>query len=256
MTNRPSVVAGVASPAGRSVVRWAAAEAHARDAELRLVTARLTPDRDARAADLLRTLANEVGGAVTTAVVAGRPGAVLRTAAADADLLVVGADDASPFMEAISGSVPGDLLTTAPCPLVVVPRLERPTGAAAPVVVALTGAPAEDAVLAYGFATASRSHRPLTVLRCGPAEPPDLTDFAHRYPHVPITAVRTDTDPRIALATASRNAALLVLGARDRGRSASGLFGSISRDLIRRSSCPVVVARTRLSAPDGALPFP
>jgi nucleotide-binding universal stress UspA family protein len=63
--------------------------------------------------------------------------------------------------------------------------------------------------------------------------------------------VSTDTvadDPRHALVAASRHAALLVLGSRGRGRLASNLFGSVSRDLIRRSHCPVVIARPQTTA--------
>ncbi|MDQ3788028.1 MAG: universal stress protein, partial [Actinomycetota bacterium] len=105
---------------------------------------------------------------VRTAFAAGPPGAVLRAAAEDADLLVVGADDASPFTEAIVGSVPGDLLTTAPCPLAVVPRREWTTPASAPVVVAVDDQGTSTAALAYAFAAASRSGRPLTLLRCLP----------------------------------------------------------------------------------------
>jgi nucleotide-binding universal stress UspA family protein len=49
---------------------------------------------------------------------------VLWHAAVDADLLVVGTDDQRPVAEAVTGSVPGTLLTTAPSPLAVVPHAE------------------------------------------------------------------------------------------------------------------------------------
>ncbi len=268
-TDTSVVVAGVASSAGREVVRWAAAEADARHAELRLVTAHARPavpdqylpnetaaEHLREATLLLETLTEEVGAerpgvVVTTEIAAGPPAAVLRAAANGADLLVVGADDASPFVEALSGSVPGDLLTTTPCPLVVVPRQELTTPTSAPVVVAFDESPASQAALAYGFAAASRSGRPLSVLRClrGDTAPPGdaraLIGFGELYPDVTVTADTIEAEPKDALTRVSRGAALLVLGSRGRGRFASGLFGSVSRELIRRSACPVVVAHPR-----------
>jgi nucleotide-binding universal stress UspA family protein len=270
------VVAGVSTTDDRTVVRWAAAEASARHAELRIVTARqpaAAPDRylpndaaEAHLAAALRLhadLTSEVaagwpGLTVTTELAAGPPAAVLRAAAEEVDLLVVGADDASPFMEAISGSVPGDLLTTSPCPLAVVPRREWTTPASAPVVVALDESPVSQAALAHGYAAAARVERPLTILRCvttghlgetaATAQARLLIAYGELYPGVTVTTDVVPDDPRHALLAASRRAALLVLGSRGRGRLASSLFGSVSRDLIRRSSCPVVIART-LPAP-------
>ncbi|MFL6123171.1 universal stress protein [Actinophytocola sp.] len=274
-TESRRVVAGVSTRDSGVAVRWAAAEAAARHAELRLVTARpapAAPDRhlpndvaDAHrvAAAVLaelaaQALAGRPGLAVTTEVVTGSPAMALRTAADVADLLVVGADDASPFSEAISGSIPGDLLTATPCPLAVVPRAERAGPAAsAPVVVVFDESPGSQAALAYAYAAAHRTGRPLMVLRCvtgggdGTSETAQarlFTAFAASYPDVEVsTEVATD-DPRHVLVAASRAASSLVMGTRGRGRLASSLFGSVERHLIRRSHCPVVVARTQPAA--------
>jgi nucleotide-binding universal stress UspA family protein len=268
------IVAGV-SPADYRLpmVRWAAAEAAARGAELRLVTAVPAPaaaeqylpagPADAvRAAgqDHLAAAAEQVtaefpGLPVTTEVEAGRALDVLRDAGARADLLVVGADDQSPFAEAITGSVPGSLLTTAPCPLVIVPNAESGAGdgTGAPVVAALDDQGTSQAAVAYAFAAADRSGRPLVLLRCVPADrratptPPGhalmITAFRGLYPDVGVTEESTADDPSAALTQWSRRATLLVLGSRGRGRLTSTLFGSVGRMLIRRSGCPVVVAR-------------
>ncbi len=169
---------------------------------------------------------------------------------------MVGADDASPFVEAISGSVPGELLTTTPCPLVVVPRQELTASASALVVVALDEPSASQAALAYAFAAASRSGRALAVVRCVPSGGPAADDaraligFGELYPDVTVSVEVIEAEPRDALVRVSRSAALLVLGSRGRGRLASGLFGSVSRHLIRRSVCPVVVARAHSAAPN------
>jgi nucleotide-binding universal stress UspA family protein len=272
-TRSRRVVAGVSTADSRALVRWAAAEAATQHAELQLVTARpmpAAPDRyipnDIAAAHrvaavrMLAELAQDVaadwpGLAVSTEVVTGPPAAVLRAAADGADLLVVGADDASPFTEAISGSVPGDLLASAPCPLAVVPRREWTTPASAPVVVAFDESPVSQAALTYGYAAAHRTGRPLTIVSCGTEDYPGRSAatrlhiaFAALYPDVEVSTEVTTDDPRHVLVAASRRASMLVLGSRGRGRLASGLFGSIGRHLIRRSACPVVVARTQPAA--------
>ena len=229
------VVVGVSSfPARLPMVRWAAAEAARRGTGLRLAADRA--DREAALRRLADTAAVLPGLDVRTETVVGAPAAALRAAAADAALLVVGADDASPFVEAIAGSVPGDLLTTTPCPLAVVPRREWTTPASAPVVVATDGG---GTALAYAFAAAARARRPLTVLRFPPgADPPGYEDLAERYPGVDVTTGISPTGTADALVAASRAAAELVLAAEGRGRS----FGSVRRTLIRRAGCPVVIS--------------
>lgn len=251
------VVVGVSSYGARvPMVRWAAGEAARRGTELWLVTAHrdrhlpVDADRDA----VLRTIADSWPDlTVRTEVAVGRPAPVLREFAEDAALLVVGADDVSPFTEAITGSVPGDLLTTAPCPLAVVPRREWTTPASTPVVVALDGQETSQAALAYAFAAADRCDSPLTVLRFlapGTAEPADRTLMGFRglYHGVRVTTEVSHADPAEELVAASRNAAQLVLGSRGRGRLTSGLFGSVSRTLIRKAGCPVVVGRAPAAA--------
>jgi len=267
-----SVVVGVAPADYRlPLVLWAAAEAAVRDAELRLVTAvpmRAAPDLylPAETADALREAghsrladavervrAHRPGLRVTTAVVSGAPADVLRTAGATADLLVVGTDDQSPFAETVSGSVPGSLLTTAPCPLAVVPHPEMSARDELPMVAALDEVDTSKAALAYAFAAADRSRRSLVVVHCLLAERKErasrpgqtllLAAFRGLYPHVAVTEDIAPGDPRDVLAQWSRRAALMVLGSRGHGRLTSTLFGSVGRILIRRSGCPVVIAR-------------
>lgn len=276
---RHLVVAGVSTfDSRRSLVTWAAAEAAARGAELRLLTARpapAAPDRylpadpapayQAAAERQLAEMAAYVKAdwpelVVSTELATGPAAGALRVAAQGADLLVVGADDASPFTEALSGSVPGDLLATAPCPLAVVPLAPTALLASAPVVVALDEHGTAQSAVAYAFAAAARSGRPLTVLHCLPPGPHDssgsvaraLVGFRELYPDVVVTDEIVRGDPRYVLTDISRSAALLVLGTRGRGRLASGLFGSVSRHLIRHGGCPVVVARPHRESPQQA----
>jgi len=276
--DRVRVVAGIAPTDYRlPMVLWAAGEAVVRDAELLLVCAvpaYSAPEQylpveaaDARRKAGLAHLADAAeqaraaypGLLVTTDVAAGAPADVLRRAAADAALVVVGADDQSPFAEAITGSVPGALLTTLSCPLAVVPPAEPSGDAAAPVVVALDDTGSSHSALAYAFAAADQARRALVVLHCLPpgkneAAGPKLTLTAFRelYSRVEVTEEVAAGDPKDILAQRSRRAALLVLGSRGHGRLSSVVFGSVGRDLIRRSGCPVVVARPSAGEVDGS----
>jgi nucleotide-binding universal stress UspA family protein len=253
------VVAGVSTRDGRPVVRWAAEEAAARQAELRLVTATRPGADEATAARLLDRLAAEAMAdwpelVATTRLVAGSPAAVLRAASEDADLLVIGADDASPFAEALRGSLPGDLLHSAPCPLAVVPRRGWTSPMSAPVVVALDESTTSRPALAYGYAATARTGQRLTILRCGTNESLGqgagaeevrlLITFEELYPDVVVSTDLVRDDARQVLVPASHHAALLVVGTKRLGRVASSVFGSVSRDLIRRGACPVVVAHS------------
>jgi nucleotide-binding universal stress UspA family protein len=260
---RPIVVGVSSSDERVSMVRWAAEEAAGRDGELTLVTALPAPAPPARylpvdthreavrrrLTGMAAVVADEWPNlAVRTELVDGPPAEALREAAADAVLLVVGADDRGAFVEAMVGSVPGELLTTAPCPLAVVPPRERTVSAGAPVVVALDGSTSL-AALDYGYAAAIRTGHPLTVLHCVPdpshqaERNQTLIAFRERCPSVAVLVETVEGDPAHVLVAASQRAHQVVLGSRGRGRLASGLFGSVSRTLIRRAGCPVVVAR-------------
>lgn len=264
------VVAGV-SPGERRepMVRWAATEAVSRGARLRLVAAvppHTVPDTYVRSgvADLPATAHRVLdrarryavsacpGVTVSTEVLDGPPADVLRETAAGADLLVVGADDQGALAEAVSGSVPGDLVATAPCPLAVVPATGPTIDVAAPITLALDPGGSSQAALAYAFSAARRSGRRLDVVRCAaggtPAEEPAALDgFRRLYPDVEVTCRVETGDPGETLARLSYESALLVLGSRGRRRLAATLFGSVGRTLIHHSACPVVVARSRRS---------
>jgi len=258
------VVAGISPFDARpELLAWAAAEAAARHAALELVSA-CPPRAGAEVVDAARASLAEAGRSVPgvevrTRTVIGPAEHVLRAAADGADLLVVGADDHSPFVEAITGSVPGGLLTTSPCPMVVVPKDAVPAGPAAPVLVGVDTAENSGAALNYAFATAARSGRELHVVLCWTAPREhralaiSLAGYGERYPDVAAAELVVDDDPVIELTRRARRAALLVLGSRGRGRLASMAFGSVSRTLIRSTRCPVAVIRPDLVPAAGQL---
>jgi nucleotide-binding universal stress UspA family protein len=64
-----------------------------------------------------------------------------------------------------------------------------------------------------------------------------------RHPAVAVELRVVQDDPRAALRDASREAALLVVGARGRGAFAGLLLGSVSASTVAHARCPVAVVR-------------
>ena len=95
--------------------------------------------------------------------------------------------------------------------------------------------------------------RVLTVL-----EPPPHNELAGRHPgaliapavgDVPAERIEFEGDPAAALATATRDLDLLLVGSRSYGPLGAVLLGAVTRQLIRMASCPVmVVPRVRDAA--------
>jgi nucleotide-binding universal stress UspA family protein len=68
-----------------------------------------------------------------------------------------------------------------------------------------------------------------------------LSPWAHAYPDVPVKIDIVPGHPSSALVGAAAHARLLVVGSRGRSAPARALFGSTSRELLRRSPTPVAV---------------
>ncbi len=193
------------SPASVAALRWAAAEAGARGAVLRVLCVadlgrhtdpaalgpgtlttvqRLFRDELAAAgtlADEGAAIASQVDGGpldrrVTPRAVLGRATAVLLEASEEADLLVLGHRGRSELVTALLGSVAFSVTAAATCPVVVVRGDARPAaGAPRPVVLGVdVGDGCEQArspALSIAATSAQRSAAPLTVLGAvGPDE--------------------------------------------------------------------------------------
>ncbi|WP_199790248.1 universal stress protein [Streptomyces canus] len=75
--------------------------------------------------------------------------------------------------------------------------------------------------------------------------PFDVAALRQRYTGVGVETVTVRTDPAHALLEATREAGLVVIGARRHGRGAEPRLGAVGHTLLHRSHCPVVVVPSR-----------
>ncbi len=199
------------------------------------------------------------------------PAQALVDASERADLVVVGNRGHGRIAGALLGSVAFSVTAAARCPVVVVRGdAQRRPGPAAPVVVGVDDSPGAGDALAHGADAAHRAGAPLVVLAAwstpevragGYAEPygRELVAGARRtaaavadlaadrartaHPGLPVTTRVLEQRPAGALADASTDAGLVVVGARGRGGIASLLLGSVSHATVHAARCPVAVVR-------------
>ena len=207
----------------------------------------------------------------------GSASSVLVEESLRADLLVVGTRGHGELAAAILGSVAFAVSAHAHCPVVVVRGSPAPhPGPERPVVVGVDGSPAADEARAFAAATAEATSAPLVIVSVwqppAPAgwetgfweshvpdvDPPDAARRAaqdvaadaeravrDRYPGVTVRHEVASGPPDRALADTSRDAGMVVVGARGRGGFTGLLLGSVSHGVIHRATVPVAVVRRR-----------
>ncbi|MBC9712959.1 universal stress protein [Streptomyces sp. TRM66268-LWL] len=219
-----------------------------------------------------RVLARAEGAAVpvTYSTVDGVPSRALAEAAAKAQLLVVGSRGLGGFAALLLGSTGRKLAAQAPCPVVIVPHAERTadrTDAADRVVLGLAPDETADAVIDFAFTEAGRRGAELQVVSTylvpltsllvvgemadsstgagdslAAAQSARLAPFTARHPSVRVAQVATAGDPAGRLVTASRSAALTVVGRhRRRLRPEALMMGSVTNAVLHHAHGPVVV---------------
>ncbi len=265
-----AIVVGVdGSRMSDAAVRWAAAEAAARGARLKLVHAfvwplvrlplgcdELLPKLRAMADGVVRE-SLEIAHAAAAAVpadgdkVSGYPLPVLLGESRTAGLLVVGSGGVSSTLGPQIGSISAELAASAQCPVVVVrPQCTGLTGRR--VVAGYDGSPASEAALDFALAHANRHGLPLHVITVRPPHPNghviterDLTATINARPaNDCVQLLHTDGNPAEQLLRQSTDAQLIVLGARGRGGFPGLPLGSVSQTVLRQSACPVAVIPT------------
>lgn len=272
-----TVIVGVdGSPSSLAAVDVAAREARLRDAQLRIVHAFSRPSdldpmihgvlaqAEQRAADLAPGLE------VARTVVSGGALTVLRSASRHAVLAVLGRRGRSGFGDLLLGSTVVQLAAHGHCPVMTVRGRPDPRG---PVLLAADGSAAGAAAAEFAFAEAALRRARLVALHVwntwnkptpyeGPGAPLNvLVDLdqlreKHRYrleealapwraarPEVSVELLVERSRVRHALLDASREAQLLVTGARGHGGFTGMLLGSVSQALLHHADCPVTVVR-------------
>ncbi|WP_460955437.1 universal stress protein [Parasphingorhabdus pacifica] len=293
-----SVVVGFdGSPESRRAVWWAMAEAVSRGRPLHVVHAYSVPLEEltrvhlpSEALDLetLRSTAEqEMDSLVTdcrrrfpdtdvaTEVHMGHPTQVLAGAAADAELLVLGAPTRSRTRSVLLGSTAAELVRKSPAPLVVV-REEldhRDKSVDSPiehVVVGVDGSRHSVRAIDFALDFAARHGAELKAVLAWNELPTDaipphqgwrvdwaditntcrrelaesLAGAAERYPELVIHhEVTTTQSPAEALIHAAESADLLVVGTRGRGTIQAALLGSVSHAVVHYAPCPIAVVR-------------
>lgn len=256
-----TIVAGYdGSPDSGSAVRWAAVEARARDATLVVC---LAGPAGEQAADTLRrglgcahTLLDP--GRAESVLMRGSPAAALLEAGATAQMLVVGTRGQGGLPGLRLGSVPSQLASHCPVPLVVVRARARPANASAgPVLAGVDGSPGSAAAVEFALHLADLHGLPLTAV-CALADAPGSLAGSRRmeeefgtlmdrlekeYPDV---LVQREALPGAARASllqiaARTRAGLVVLGTRGRGGFASMPLGSVAQALLQYAPCPVAL---------------
>lgn len=202
---------------------------------------------------------------VRTSTAAGSPSGLLVDASHAADTVVVGAHGAGWLHDMALGSVSLAVAAHAASPVAVVHAPADAERLRSGIVVGVDDAPQAQQALEYAFARAAEREAEITAVHTWWMDtlvaPPlmaawedvdraegqllrdTLAPWQERYPDVTVRWVLVQGHPATSLVRASESAELLVVGSRGRGGFASLLLGSVSRSVLHRASCPVVVAR-------------
>lgn len=259
-----TIVVGVdGSDHSSHALMWAAAWAATHNSTLHIVTADTI--------GVLESARNEVLTAYPHLSVLGSelamsPAAALVEASSDADLVVVGNRGRGGWQGLLLGSVSATVSDHSKCPVVVVPH--QAVHQEGPVVLGADGSPESILAAHTAFAEADRhgvgvivgqvTKLPMVAsanllpakedfeLMEGDAQAvAEETVAAARaaYPNVPVEIVAKAGDPAYELADIAAGASLIVVGNRGRGGFRELLLGSVSRSLLQRASCPVLIVR-------------
>ncbi len=216
--------------------------------------------------------------AVSAVIGHGSPAQALVDRAHGARMLVLGRHGTGWFNEALTGSVATGAVQRATCPVVVVPADSAERRATGVVVVGIDGSAGADTALLTAVDEAvlrgstlrivtswTRAEASATLSYWAVAYPgitPDEMALAHaervqaaarallaeRELSIEVAWEVTEGPAAHVLTQASAAADLVVVGARGRGGLAGLLLGSVSRGVVRRSRCPVLVTRADVTA--------
>ncbi|WP_028803960.1 universal stress protein [Streptomyces sp. 142MFCol3.1] len=202
-------------------------------------------------------------------VTVGEPLMVLEIESRTASLVVVGSRGLGAFGSLLLGSTAVHLAAHGRCPVLVVRGTPKPAG---PVLLAVDGSPAGEAAVEFAFSEAALRGAGLLAVHVwntwserayeGPGDPLNmvvdierlreeeqrlldetLSEWEKRCPGVAVERRLVRSRIRPALLEASRDAQVVVAGARGRGGFTGMLLGSVSQALLHHAHCPVTVVR-------------
>lgn len=262
---KPVVVGIDGSQAAIRAAFWAVEEAISRSLPLRLVSVlkstHASPDdydHDYHHAEIsLREAQSAVEAdgrpvKIETDSPRGPAGPVLVEASRDAEMICVGSVGIGRYARSILGSTASKLAEKAHCPVAVIrTRPDQSPSDINWIVVRMTDAPDNDAIVEYAAWEAKLRRAPMLVLG-GPPE--DLTDQAdgeferrvqdwrQRHPEVRVYPITTKDSIASFLRSNDERVQLAVIGAAEAGQLAS-LIGPSGHPLFHHPECSVLVVR-------------
>ena len=233
-----------------------------------------SPDEPGRWVDraVKQALAAHPELTVTGEVARGFAQPVLVQASGDAELVVIGGCGLRAPARALVETVAGGLALRASCPVLVTVGRGTANGSIA---VGVDGSPPSRAAIGFAFAEADLRGRRLAVVhawsRPGPRNPggvlpidfgtmsvragaermvaESLAGWCEKYPDVRVRTLVVHGHPREALTELGKAESLLVVGTRGRTVPPVRELGSVSRHLLYRAPCPVVVVPRHWTEP-------
>lgn len=234
----------------------------------------LLPEEEAAEAEPLLGEAREklagMEDVETRAYGGGSPAGILTKLAEeeDFDAIVVGSPHRSAVGQVMLGSVANSLLNGAPADVAVAPRGYAAATAEHPpprtIAVGYDGTPESRVALRHAEAIAHRSNAKLEILTVvrppivapvmvpgisAPSLPPEPEKMLGKALEsvdslLPAECARLDGDPALELVRACEEGVdLLVVGSRGYGPIKRVLLGSVSREVLHKAHCPVLVAK-------------
>ncbi|MFF5296144.1 universal stress protein [Paractinoplanes globisporus] len=258
------VVGADGSPGATAAVRWAAAEAQLRQAELRVLTAYHRRDPGRHGDDAASAVVHEAvtqartiapGVEVRGIALPGYAAPMLLHAAEEAVLLVVGDRRRGSLPGQPLGSVGSQVATHAKASVVVVRG--RATDNSGPVVVGVDDGPTAATIIGRAFEEAALRKATLLAVTAkanghGTPSPaaealgaeldPQLDPWREKFPMVQCDREYASGRPDKILVQRCQQAQLVVVGPRRHGYEGV-MLGAIGSGLLRRAECPVLIAR-------------
>ncbi|RVW02502.1 universal stress protein [Rhodococcus spongiicola] len=276
--SRPVVVGVDGSDASLHAVTWAAAEAHARKAPLKLVHVIDTENDFPFVADDLEeeeALGREALKAAREAatreddtldveleLLRGRVNRAFVDLSEQASLLVLGSVGAGFFSRMVLGSTALSLAHHAKCTIAVIRGAEgHPVPrASGPVVAGVDHSDSADIVIGTAMQEASIRRTDMIAVharrRRGSQEADEeargridrlVATWGAKFPAVQVETVIAEAGATKHLVALSASARSIVVGSRGRGGFESALLGSTVQSLLYHAECPVIVARSRVA---------